>query len=489
MLLSVLPIFGVPYEQSEEYTRKQAILNERAEQFKAETDFIGEISFNHQYTMFSSMMGNFRDIEITVPQDTLIMKKIFDQVFTRLKPYIPASEGQLLCMGITRNMFGIYVSYKQLVNGYPVFGAGSLKISYYSRVKQFSIVNSTVHIQDVSVKPKLTIDDALKIYSENVLNDEILILFQNREAKFKLSYCNINEYKVDTEPIYRLCWVGGLASKLVIDAVSGEIYVYDNVSMHDLAVNIGGTALLQSDNIGNLNASNEVFNNTIVYAFCDELEIYRYSNDQGNVFFHGELISNVKAYLQSSKFTFFDGSITPESPQFTKNLTDELDPLIMFDYYDYIGNPSNQYYHSVKYLDWLSNNGVTDTLLYPELDIATGCEMLSSGQYYPLGSLIKISRESGMLSSPICHEMTHTLVYHTLGENFFSPFPPNSQFQMLFGGMDEAFSIYYPCAYRDNSSFRFPELSYDLSNTINVISILNMKWITSLGQNPGIFKV
>jgi len=63
----VVTLIGLPYEQTEEYIQKQAILNERAARFKAETGFEGDITYNYQYIKFSHIIGNFRDIVITAP--------------------------------------------------------------------------------------------------------------------------------------------------------------------------------------------------------------------------------------------------------------------------------------------------------------------------------------------------------------------------------------------------------------------------------------
>ncbi len=242
LLLMVVPLLGIPFEQTEEYNQKQAILNERAARFKAETGFEGDIAYNYQYMTFSIIFGNFRDIVITAPQDTVYMSQVFDRVFDKVKPYISAQEGQLFKGKTSSNTYITRVRYQQIVNGYPVFGAGSLKISYNYQVKQLSINNSTVCIPDDYIMPILTNEDAIKIYANAVPEDELLNLFSNRSPKFELGYCNINEYKLDIDPEYRLCWVGGSERKLVIDAVSGEIYVNEMAVVLDLPVNVNGTA-------------------------------------------------------------------------------------------------------------------------------------------------------------------------------------------------------------------------------------------------------
>ncbi|MFO8144284.1 MAG: hypothetical protein R6T89_00920 [Candidatus Syntrophosphaera sp.] len=63
VLLMVVPMMGVPYEQTEEYARKQAILDERAARFKAETGFEGDIWYSHQamkFDIISAISGIFK---------------------------------------------------------------------------------------------------------------------------------------------------------------------------------------------------------------------------------------------------------------------------------------------------------------------------------------------------------------------------------------------------------------------------------------------
>jgi len=105
---------GVPYEQTEEYNQKQAILNERAARFKAETGFEGDITYNYQYMKFSHIIGNFRDIVITAPQDTVYMKQVFDRVLAKVRPYISAQEGQLFRGKISSNTYGTGVDMNKL---------------------------------------------------------------------------------------------------------------------------------------------------------------------------------------------------------------------------------------------------------------------------------------------------------------------------------------------------------------------------------------
>ncbi len=230
VLLMLVQLMGLPIEQTEEYDRKRAILDELAERFKAETGFVGEISYNLQSMNFSTITGNFKDIVVTAPQDTVFMRQVFDQVVSKVMPYISAREGQLQSKHISNNMFGIRTSYEQVEHSYSVFGAGILKVVYSYQTGKLTINDSTVHLPHEFVAPTLTIDDAINIYSDIVPYDELKTLFSDRKPTFGLYYSNINEYKINVRAEYHLCWVGGSARKLVIDSSSGEIYVNESAA-------------------------------------------------------------------------------------------------------------------------------------------------------------------------------------------------------------------------------------------------------------------
>lgn len=76
MLLMVFPLMGIPYEQTEEYAQKQAVLDERSRQdSRQKRDLWGILAttFSMQFTTIS---GSFKDIEVTAPQDTVFMRSV-----------------------------------------------------------------------------------------------------------------------------------------------------------------------------------------------------------------------------------------------------------------------------------------------------------------------------------------------------------------------------------------------------------------------------
>jgi hypothetical protein len=167
----VVPLLGIPFEQTEEYNQKQAILNERAARFKAETGFVGDISYNLQGMQFSTISGSFKEIEVTAPQDTVFMRSVFDHVVSKVMPYISAREGQLSCSKVRSNINGSGVIYWQNVNGYSIEGGGgSLRIHYSLATYQLSVNNGTVDISSDPVSINLTLEQAISLVQEKVFD-------------------------------------------------------------------------------------------------------------------------------------------------------------------------------------------------------------------------------------------------------------------------------------------------------------------------------
>jgi len=171
MLLMVFPLMGIPYEQTEEYAQKQAVLDERAARFKAETGFVGDISYNLQSMQFTTISGSFKDIEVTAPQDTVFMRSVFDQVVSKVMPYISAREGQLKSGKVVSNVLGTRVIYWQKVNGFSIEGGGgSLRIHYSLATRQLSVNNGTVDISSDPISINLSLEQAIRLVQEKVFD-------------------------------------------------------------------------------------------------------------------------------------------------------------------------------------------------------------------------------------------------------------------------------------------------------------------------------
>jgi len=219
----VVPLMGIPYEQTEEYNQKQAILNERAARFKAETGFVGDIGYSYQTMGFSNYRGIFRDIPITAPQDTVVMKQVFVQVLSRVKPYIRAREGQLVREEIGVRFNGTWVTYRQRVNGYGIEGAGVLRIDYNIPTSEIIVTDNTVDIGSEIVQVNITEDQAinavLQRYDTNKDFDRNHWMFRRH---IKLVYAPI-EYEsgmVEFKLCYLVSFGGGVN---YVDPTTGEV--------------------------------------------------------------------------------------------------------------------------------------------------------------------------------------------------------------------------------------------------------------------------
>ncbi|NLK49979.1 MAG: hypothetical protein GX294_04960 [Candidatus Cloacimonetes bacterium] len=223
LLLMVLPLRGIPYEQTEEYKQKQAILNERAARFKAETGFEGDLVYSHQTMRFSNYFGNFKDIQVTAPQDTVSMRQIFDRVAAKVTPFISAREGQLKSGKVVSNALGTRIIYWQKVNGFSIEGAGSLRIHYNLAISQFSITDDTTVISSEIVQVNITEDEAihavLQHYDANVDFDINHWMFRRH---VKLVYAPIEYASGIVE--YKLCYLVSFGGGVnYVDPTTGEV--------------------------------------------------------------------------------------------------------------------------------------------------------------------------------------------------------------------------------------------------------------------------
>ncbi len=219
----VTPLLALPYEQTDEYRQKRAILNERAARFRAETGFEGSISFDFQNMKFSDISGSFRDLVVTAPQDTVNMSNVFDRVFTKVNPFITAQNGHFIKGSTTWNGNISLVRYEQVVNGYKVSGAGFITISYWSNTNRVTILDCTVDLPEVSAPINITLDQAIRIAIQrydpnyNYIPDNVL-----SHPRSRLVYCQIPDD--EGTAIYRLCYmISFWGLTLYIDPSSGEI--------------------------------------------------------------------------------------------------------------------------------------------------------------------------------------------------------------------------------------------------------------------------
>jgi hypothetical protein len=180
--------------------RRTQELNQLAERFKAETGFEGDIGYNLQSMQFSTISGNFTDIEVTSPQDTLFMRNVFDQVVSKIMPYISAREGQLKSGKIHSNMHGSGIIYWQEVNGFSIEGGGgTLRIHYSLATRQLSVTNGTADISSDPISINLSLEQAISLVQDKVFDG----------AEVKPTNPRIAYVPIDNEngQVYYMCYV------------------------------------------------------------------------------------------------------------------------------------------------------------------------------------------------------------------------------------------------------------------------------------------
>ncbi|MCB5268307.1 MAG: hypothetical protein LHW46_09405 [Candidatus Cloacimonetes bacterium] len=223
-----------------EHERKTQELNQLAERFKAETGFEGDITYNHQYMTFSNIIGNFKDIVVTSPQDTVSMRQIFDRVVAKVTPFISAREGQLIRGKTSSNVNGTRVRYEQIVNGYRIEGAGFLNVAYNYETKKITVTDATVSIPSEQIPINIGINQAVQIaiqhYDPNYNYDPGNELSNPRS---KLVYFAIPD-EIGSHQ-YRLCYMIAFWGLTVfVDPSSGEIIHTRSLIIEDYHCNVDG---------------------------------------------------------------------------------------------------------------------------------------------------------------------------------------------------------------------------------------------------------
>ena len=459
-----------------ELARKTQELNQLADRFRAETGFTGDVGHSTRTMRLHTYRGNFSDIPFITEADTIAFRQACERIVEKILPYSPANRSQLSKSRITKQWGGYTTDYYQQVGGYRVEGAGFIMITYEEGRKRFSIGDNTVELPEGDVRVIITREDAVEIYGK-IVDDELQRRYSNFMPDFSIKYYNINKYKQDLKPIYRLCWVGGLSRRLVIDVNTGEIYVNEASIINDLTVNVKGSAYPDH----NLEESVYELTDTKVVAKCDgNPGVVFYTDSMGNANISGEEIEDVRACLESSFVTVYDGSIEDTlATQISKYLDDPLSPTIIFDRQDYVGNPSNQYYHANKFIGWASERMFAYPIALPMIAVITGYHFPEGSRFFREQYIVKVNELSGDYSSPICHELTHMLVHMKLNNEFMNSVGTDQQNEILYGGMDEAFSTYFPCSYLGDSVYQsMPQVSTNISDLITVQSICDSTSVT-----------
>jgi len=170
-LLVITAVFAIEDScEAEEQWRKTQELNQLADRFRAETGFVGNIDYDYKNMKISQIRGNFTDLEITSPQDTLFMKSIFERIFTKVTPYISARPEQLFRGKISSDIVITSVIYRQIINGFKIDGGvWSLRIYYNSATKELVVNDATANINSEVIPINVSVEQALQIVQKEIL--------------------------------------------------------------------------------------------------------------------------------------------------------------------------------------------------------------------------------------------------------------------------------------------------------------------------------
>lgn len=224
VLLMVVPLSGIPYEQTEEYAQKQAILNERAARFKAETGFNGNLEYDLKGMKFKRYSGRFASIQFPAFQDSILYMRTFEEVLVRILPYISANRQQLVKKYLTMNNWANWIEYRQIVNGYSIESGGRLSIVYTHSLKRVSILDETYDIPPIPRGEIIPEDEAYNIAWDHYVRSKNFDEKAPR-VKRKISILYRNRIQDGKQQPLRLCWKVVFPKVLYyIDAYTSEFY-------------------------------------------------------------------------------------------------------------------------------------------------------------------------------------------------------------------------------------------------------------------------
>ena len=344
---------GSSAEQAEHWEKVRQ-LDQLAERFKEDTGFTGEVAHSLNTMRLHVYRGSFSDIPFSADADTTAFRQACERIVEKLLPYSPANRMQLSMCRIGTQLNGYTTDYMQQVNGYRLEGSGFIMITYDAGCKRFSIGDNTVDLPFDNISPVLSYEDAVRIYDEHIVDDEVTKNIRKTTPFLGISFCNISASEsADIMPVYRLCWVGGWYKKIYIDALTGKIYkIIDNKS-DDRMIIVSAHVMPYSDNIGSFLTTVVSLDSTEVTANCDGVpsEI-RYTNGEGSILLLGNEITDIESCLMAScgikVFKKSGGWVKHNS------LITDL-PSLVFNYTDTdsvpTGNPSNLYYSALRFRD------------------------------------------------------------------------------------------------------------------------------------------
>jgi hypothetical protein len=203
------------------YTTEQ--MDRLANQFKTETGFIGDITYDLNFGRFSILRGTLPNVYAS---DTLSAKNSAKALIGSLQSYLKINPDQLTKWRVSPD-FSVSNSYHvvgyQSVNGLGITGQPRIGFSIGKRTPcRLEISTNFVPDLNFSTSSFISEEKALEIFNSQLGKSIVEII------SIDLSICNINKQGSDDLPIYRPCRVIAVYEQnclrlYYIDAETGSI--------------------------------------------------------------------------------------------------------------------------------------------------------------------------------------------------------------------------------------------------------------------------
>ena len=458
--LMVVPLMGIPYEQTEEYTQKQAILNERAVRFKAETGFTGDVGHSTRTMRLHTYRGNFSGIHFSAEADTIAFRQACESIVQKILPFSPANRMQLSMSRITKSVRGYTTNYYQQVNGYRVEGAGFIMITYEEGRKRFSIGDNTVELPDGDVSAIITPEEAERIAIVDKKDDRYrvskvydLCLSNEGSGTYYLAYFVVVSSVTDENLKEYSYWIDAQTGLIRKTCVTPR---YES----DVSVSVGGNYYGPTVDWNNINTQSDSLAIPETRVWIDNK--WSQSNDIGIATLSDVIYSNQNAKLANMCFwmTIGNNADTLATNSFVP------DPTVSDYYHVMFPDTSNgvAHYAPNTYVEALSQIDFLNRL-FPSyfgnlIKISAACSMSSGGDYTPSTGAIRV--KDARVHYVVRHELSHHFVHRVLGHMMGT---------VNQSAMDEVFANYFGGASKGDPIIPQIGTAWDISLPIHVSNL------------------
>jgi hypothetical protein len=483
LLLVCAAIFASedPGDPAEQW-RKTQELNERAERFKAETGFTGEVGHSSDTMRLHTYRGNFSGIHFSAVEDTIAFRQACERIVDKILPYSPSSRSQLSMSRIYKSSRGYTTDYIQQVGGYRVDGAGFIAITYDEGRKHFSIGDNTVDLPMNSTNVLFTEEQAFRIarssFEKSELCNDLTPPWRSKTAiQFK------SRKKDNVQLPYRLYWrITFPGRSYYIDVETGEYFHEGYVINDQVAYTVKGIKYDTSISFGNMGSL--PIENVEISNDCDPV----YTDSSGVAILPDEPGEWFQVNYQCERYGIRSESY-PEIISYNSWASSPNGILIALPD-SLFHSPNSTYYahYSPNILHHMNEqdkvlcrvlNGFSDV---PYPIIATDSSISALGQWDP--QLGEIQLINGKNSHVIRHEASHFFTFKGMGDHQFYE-STESDSANIFQAMDEAFAEYW-LSVGINSTLHNYGIPNDITNH-DVLSIHQLFNYESLDLNEGFY--